>query len=209
MCCLDSEPPRLMPIMPMPITRIMLDLDDVCNKFTAHAMRYVGCPSRPYPQWCGYDIVAAVNHLHPTRDDWTPDEFWAALGRDLWDDMPVSDIYPWILDACVEEVGRSQVFICTSMSLTSLTDSVECTLGKINWMQRTLPDWLARQCVLTPHKEVTATPTTLLIDDCHQNVVNFRKAGGQTMLIPAPWNPYKCSPSIDMIENPQQSKTFT
>ncbi len=180
------------------ITRIMLDLDDVCNQFTAHAMQYVGCPDLPFPVECGYDMVAAVNKRHPTKNDWTPEELWSTLGRDLWDDMPTSCIYPWILSRCRELVGRDQVFICTS-----LTDNIECTAGKLGWMQRTLPAWLQYQFVLTPAKEVTANPYTLLIDDSHANISRFRSAGGQTMMIPAPWNPYKRYVSTLLLDNLQ------
>ena len=61
-------------------TRILLDLDDVCNRFTMHALKQVGCPIdelayRDFnPEW-GWDIVAAANALHPTRE-FTPAEFW-------------------------------------------------------------------------------------------------------------------------------------
>ena len=67
--------------------RILLDLDDVCNRFTMYALKRVGCPVdelayRDFnPAW-GWDIVQAANELHPNRQ-FTPVEFWNSLARDV------------------------------------------------------------------------------------------------------------------------------
>ena len=75
-------------------TRILLDLDDVCNRFTMYALKQVGCPVdelayRDFnPAW-GWDIVAAANALHPARQ-FTAAEFWESLDRDVWASVPES-----------------------------------------------------------------------------------------------------------------------
>ena len=50
------------------IRRILLDLDDVCNRLTMHILWHVGCDVDPmtferYPVECQYDIVCAANKL--------------------------------------------------------------------------------------------------------------------------------------------------
>ena len=66
-------------------TRILLDLDDVCNRFTMYALKQVGCPIDELayrnfnPAW-GWDIVSAANALNPTRE-FTAAEFWGEVLR--------------------------------------------------------------------------------------------------------------------------------
>ncbi len=168
-----------------PITRVMLDLDDVLNNYTSHAMRYLGCDDVEFPVGCGYDIVAAINLTHPTQNEWTPDQVWGTLGVGFWYDMPVSDLCADIIWDCVRLVGLDNVFICSS-----LTKNHHCTLGKLLWMERNLPKWLCDQYILTPHKYLLADENTLLIDDYHGNTLAFERAGGRTLLVPRPWNPY-------------------
>lgn len=177
-----------MTIRSEPIQRILLDLDDVLNSFTLHAMRYLGCKIDKldkFPVEVGYNIVAAINLTHPTNQHWTPEQVWGILGVDLWDNIPTSDIFEEVLDYSVELVGMDQVFICSA-----LTNNPHCTTGKLKWMQRNLPEWLQSQYVLTSKKALLADSRTLLIDDYHKNTIAFEAAGGRAILVPRPWNPY-------------------
>ena len=85
-------------------TRILLDLDDVCNRFTMYALKQVGCPVdelayRDFnPAW-GWDIVSAANALHPTRE-FTPAEFWGSLSREVWANVPESSEFGTLLRRC-------------------------------------------------------------------------------------------------------------
>lgn len=166
------------------ITRVMLDIDDVLNNFTSHAMRYLGCDNVEFPVECGYNIVAAINLAHPIHNKWTPNQVWTHLGERLWLDIPVSDLCADVVWDCVELVGQDNVFLCSS-----LTKNHRCTKGKLGWMDRCLPGWLRDQYILTPHKYLLANENTLLIDDYHGNTSDFEEAGGRTILVPRPWNP--------------------
>ena len=170
-----------------PIRRILLDLDDVLNNFTMCAMKYLGCDIdiEEYPNEVGYDIIAAVNLMHPTNCYWTAEQVWGILGVDFWDRMAISDIFYTVLEHSADIVGEDQVFVCSS-----LTTNHHCTAGKLKWMDKNLPHWLQGRFVLTPYKSLLADSQTLLIDDCQRNTVSFEKSGGRVLLVPRPWNPH-------------------
>lgn len=165
------------------IKTIFVDLDDVLNVFTMHALKWVGCDgTQGYnPEW-GWDIVRAANALHPTRA-FTPNQFWRALGRDCWSSAPKSEICDGLLNACADYVGRENVCI-----LSSVTIDPECVAGKHEWVLSHLPRWMHRQFLFGTKKDVCAHPEALLIDDCDSNIVKFRAAGGHTITVPRPWN---------------------
>lgn len=167
------------------IKRILLDLDDVLNKFTPYALRHVGCPINSYEQFpahVGFDMVAAANVLLPGRN-FIYDTFWKLITRDVWASVPVSDEAELILNMAESMVGRSNVCI-----LTSPTKDPECLAGKLEWIQAHMPSWLHRQYLIGPCKQFCAAPDALLIDDAVHNVVAFESMGGKAMLIPRPWN---------------------
>lgn len=170
------------------IDQIFVDLDDVCNRFTMHALHFRGCDcsisDAGFPVEVGYDIVAACNLLHPSKNDWTPAEFWTHLGQEVWYDLPMRSCCPRLLDDCAIVVGRENVFICTK----SLPQSFHYA-GKMNWIYRHLPNWIFDQIQIGGHKETNARPGALLIDDSEENVNRFRETrGGQAILVPRPWN---------------------
>jgi len=178
----------------MKIERILLDLDDVLNQLTMWTMKCVGCDVDPmdnhlFPIEVGYDVVAAANLMHPTKRDWSVSEFWDSIKREHWATAPKSPECDWLLKTCVDLVGEDEVFIATSP-----TKDPDCLAGKLEWIQRELPDFMHRQYVITPRKGIGASPETLLIDDCQKNCEAFRthrnpRHRGQTLLVPKPWNP--------------------
>lgn len=168
-------------------SRIFLDLDDVCNCFTMHALRAVGCPVRANefhkfnPEW-GFDIVKAVNALHP-HYKFTPRGFWSFINREVWASAPKSVEFEFLLHRCETLVGRENTCILTTPTLDP-----ECLAGKLEWIHRHFPPWMHRQYLMGPQKHLLARPDALLIDDSDKNVVAFRGAGGQAILMPRPWN---------------------
>lgn len=168
------------------IRRILLDLDDVCNSLTLHIMRHVGCPVRSYadyPVECGYDILCAVNKTHPSRNNWTVPEFWDCITRRVWSAIPESYEFRWLLEYCENAVGRENICI-----LTSPTKDGDCHSGKYEWIMAHFPEWMHRQYLIGPRKYFCAHPDALLIDDSDHNVEQFRRWGGQAILVPRPWN---------------------
>ena len=113
----------------------------------------------------------------------SPAQFWAPTNSDSWwaslEWMPDGmDIY----QACVDTVGIDNVCI-----LTACSASPECAAGKYKWMQKNLPGvpWLAGP---RKAKVFTAHPGSVLVDDKHGNVIEYREAGGHSVLVPRPWN---------------------
>ncbi len=171
--------------------KIFLDLDDVCNKFTMHALEVVGCPVEAgdlhlfNPEW-GFDIIQAANALYPTCDShfkFTLESFWRQIGRDVWRDAPESDEFKILLRHCESLVGRENTRIAT----TPVKDP-ESLAGKLEWIHYHFPKWMHRQYHMTPLKYDLAKPGALLIDDSEKNVNEFRQHGGQAILVPRPWN---------------------
>jgi len=171
------------------ISRVMLDLDDVCNHFCMTALKYAGAtslvlPYEAYPEVAGWDIVMAANLLkEPGRPEFGVVEFWESLDRNFWAGIPPAPYLRNLLAALVWAVGEENIFIATSA-----TKSPECLAGKLEWIHRFLPKFLHRRYMIGSHKEVLANPFTLLIDDRRGNVDKFRKAGGHAILVPRPWN---------------------
>ena len=176
------------------IKRIFLDLDDVLNIFTPWVLRCVGrdihLDGREHnPEW-GFDIVTAANELPVTETGtelgwnvtFTPETFWANLGREVWRDAPISEEFRYLIHKSQEAVGKENVFI-----LTSPTSCPESAAGKVEWIQTYCPEWLHRQYLIGPPKWVCAHES-LLFDDSDDNVKAFRAAGGHACLVPRPWN---------------------
>lgn len=170
------------------IKEIYLDLDDVLNRFTMSALRFVGCPVDPmtfdkYPVECGFDIICATRTL--IGGDYTTDlqTFWDGIPRKFWATVPKSEECDWLLNYCAEWVGPENVQIATSP-----TKDPDCLSGKLEWIHQHLPEWMHRQYSITPRKWKYGFPTTLLIDDSDANVRKFREHGGHAILMPRPWN---------------------
>ncbi len=168
-------------------TKVFLDLDDVCNKFTMHALKAVGCPveagdlDKFNPEW-GFDIIEAANCLHQTRL-FTLESFWRQIDREVWETAPESDEFKELLERCESLVGRENVCI-----LTTPVKDPESLAGKLEWIHYHFPAWMHRQYLMGPQKYLLADRHSLLIDDSEKNVLEFRRHGGQAILVPRPWN---------------------
>lgn len=169
------------------LKRIFVDLDDVLNQFTLHALQSVGCPVGPFdyhlfnPKW-GFDIVAAANGLLPDRV-FTPESFWGSIGKDVWVSAPISPYAEDLLHACELFVGRENVII-----LSCPTKDPECMSGKLEWIHANMPAWIHRQFLIGPCKDACGKYSSLLIDDNSANVHGFICEAGAGVLVPRPWN---------------------
>lgn len=169
------------------IKRILLDVDDTCNRLSMHVLKHVGCNVDPmayydFPVECGYDLLAAANKLHPTRK-FELGEFWDSVTRDVWASTPVSHEFEWLLEACERMVGRENICI-----LSGPTKDPDSLAGKLDWIHKHFPKWMHRQYLIGPRKHFCAHPEALLIDDCDANVDAFIEHGGNAILVPRPWN---------------------
>lgn len=79
--------------------------------------------------------------------------------------------------------GESNVYL-----LTTPMPNPSSGIGKLWWIKRHLPWLYTRTIISYAPKSLLAGPDTLLIDDKDENIEEFRKAGGQGILVPRPWN---------------------
>jgi hypothetical protein len=170
-----------------PVRRVLIDLDDVCNLCTMHALKFMGCPVESheydkFPVECGYDIVAAANKL-VGEERFTVKTFWNGIPREFWATIPISEEFHWLLGVTEHFAGRENICL-----LTAPTIDPDCLAGKLEWIHAHMPRWMHRQFLVGPRKHFCATPDALLIDDSDNNVNKFRDWGGQALLVPRPWN---------------------
>ena len=170
------------------INRIFLDLDDVCNMFTMHALKRLGCPVEADqleafdPAW-GFDLARAASALHPERE-FTPQELWAQLkGPSVWADAPESPEFRPLLAICKAIVGLENTYF-----LTTPVDDPHCSQGKHQWILEHAPEEMHRNFFITPNKQLLARPECLLIDDSDSNIEAFRGCDGEAITLPRPWN---------------------
>jgi len=173
-------------------TKIFLDLDDVLNKFTPWALRYVGCPISAdldyyqYKREWGYDIVEVANALHPDRS-FSKDEFWNCFDQNAWSKVPPSNEFLKVLCASRAVVGMENVYV-----LTRPVPYPGCLEGKRLWIQRYMPPEMEENYLIGRDKFLCAASSPqgghLLIDDLESNIHLWRKAGGTAVLFPRPWN---------------------
>lgn len=172
----------------MKIERIFLDVDDVLADFSLAALEYLGVERSSidldsyYERW-GYDIVKAVNDLHPFTT-FSVTEFWARLPRSFWANLKITKECDYTIQAAKRIVGRENVFL-----LTAPINDPECAAAKMEWIRDFVPEfWDNRQFLIGPPKWACAYPGALLIDDSDANVDKFREKGGLAALVPRPWN---------------------
>jgi len=175
------------------IKRVCLDMDDVLNNFTMHALSYVTeldlAPDdwSKYSPWWGFDIVRAANELLGWPWDfaggYTQEEFWTRVTEKVWESAPVSKLCSKLIHMCFYYFDPSQVCI-----LTAPRPEAGCIEGKKTWVKKHMPKSLQRNVIYTEVKHLLACQNSLLIDDSDKNVDRFRLHGGRAILVPRPWN---------------------
>jgi hypothetical protein len=170
------------------IRRILLDIDDVCNKCSMYALKWLGVPFdysnfyTKYPTVHGYDIVTTANEMLG-YERFDVKSFWSMIPRNFWASCPMSDEYPWLFQLCVDLVGQENVCF-----LTGPTKDPDCLAGKLEWINRFTPEFMHRQYLIGPRKQFCAHHEALLVDDSDANIDKFREWGGNGILVPRPWN---------------------
>ncbi len=89
-----------------------------------------------------------------------------------------------ILKVVQEKFSLSQIYLLTN----PVAGGVETATGKMQWLEKHLPEFLDRVIITQAPKALLAKPDTLLIDDHDENVDEFRAAGGEAIRVPRPWN---------------------
>ena len=187
----------------MKIKKIVIDVDDVCNDFTLTALKLIGCGvikhSRDFSAYntdWKFDILKAANALHPNKT-FTLTSFWDHFESNDWADMPESEEFRPLLVMARKAVGKKNILISTSPICgkdISCKATTECMTGKYIWIRE------QRSFSIGPAKHFAADSETLLIDDCCENVKDFRRAGGKAILMPRPWNIAYCEDPLLFIQ---------
>ena len=157
----------------------MLDLDGVLVDFLAGAHKFHGLPysNEDYPYELGeYQTCPPPNSKMTTR------EFWDKLGHEFWAGLSWTSEGHEILIMVEAFFGKENICLLTSPTLNH-----SCITGKMEWIEREMPDY-KRRYLIGPAKHFCASSDTVLVDDSDANVDAFHGAGGEAILVSRPWN---------------------
>lgn len=180
---------------------VFLDLDGVLADFAAGVARLFGVDK---------DLVVKFGDRSHEAVGLSQSEFWRRLyadGQKWWVDLPP---YPWaarLVEACD---AAGEAWIATS-------PPKDCTTvggGKLEWLKRFVPEvYKNRRYFIGSRKHILAAPGRVLVDDNLSKCEDFRRAGGQAVLFPQPWNggsdgdQWRLVESIENGEFPWESTT--
>lgn len=114
-------------------------------------------------------------------------EFWDKINPDIygsvtfWRDVPT---YPYTNDLwniLIQKYSANNIIITTQAS------EFPVMYGKLLWLQKNIHPYPTK-IILDKDKSQYATPNSVLIDDCDDNVNEFVKMGGKAVLLPQKWN---------------------
>jgi 5'(3')-deoxyribonucleotidase len=156
----------------MIIRNIFVDMDGVLADFDGGVQRW-------------YNITFTEEEKNTWEYDYkahgmTPQEFWSGLTTDFWANLE------WTPEG--KEIW-AMVEDYKPIILTSPPFSGGGFNGKVEWIKRHLPEVRKdRRIIFTSYKHWNAAPGNILLDDKSDNVYDFRKAGGDAIMVPRSWN---------------------
>lgn len=162
------------------IDRIFLDVDGVLADWNGGVHARLGLDWPGVDQWPytrgrdGWHWNKEVGLTFGQVSEVCDFDLWAGLG--------------WMPDgATIYTAARRH---CQDVTLlTTCMPHVQSASGKVEWVQRNLPEMKRHMLVATESKAVLAgVPRSVLIDDSSKNVDAWREAGGTAILVPRPWN---------------------
>lgn len=171
------------------INLIFLDMDEVLVDFVGGACRLFGIDYRKIENRSEWDIVPYLSReLQKLGGEGLTDNgFWDRIdeaGEDFW--LGLEEL-PWfgdVLELCGQSVDR--VIIVTTPSV-----HVSSYAGKVKWLQRRFGRDF-REFRLFWNKELLAKSDRLLIDDNPDNCLEFKRAGGESVVFPTYYNLSSC-----------------
>lgn len=156
---------------------VFLDMDGVLVDFVEGTYRAFGkkyhCDDLPRPMEWNY------------FKDWGLyfQEFDAACTADFWAGLRWMHDGKEILSMIEEKFVKENIFL-----LTTPMPNPGSGTGKMQWVQRHLPEYSKRLIISSAPKHLFASRDTLLIDDKDSNIGDFYGCGGNSILVPRPWN---------------------
>ena len=160
---------------------LMLDLDGVLVDFIGDAFRFHGIdPDTIIDNW---NIAEAAGM--------SSKDFWKPLGHDFWANLT------WLPDGKeILQICKSWFTVENICLLTSPTLNTGCASGKLEWIQKELPDF-SRQFLIGPAKRFCSNKHRILIDDGNHNIENW---DGPSILLPRNWNTNSGFPTIHYLK---------
>jgi 5'(3')-deoxyribonucleotidase len=163
--------------------KILIDMDDVLCDCTGDALLHMG--------WCDFkreDFPIEERNIYEayrlkTGISHTPKSFWTHFPREWWANIQTTSWCYDLIDLAVSYVGEDNVAL-----LTSPTKCGDCLAGKLDWIEKFMPTFLHRQYLMSPRKGFCGAGGNILIDDCTENLIDFKKNGGEGILLPQKWN---------------------
>lgn len=159
---------------------LLLDMDGLITDFQREMLR------RHQPHKLEYQ---KVEWNFWTQMGKTKEEFWSVADRDFWATMPWTPEGEALLANLENIVGRNNITLLSSPGVGSMD-------GKEDWIRLNIPEY-ANQFFFGREKERVARPDLCLLDDSDQNVIQFKNAGGRSILVPRPWNFYSDKTNAD------------
>lgn len=153
--------------------KVFLDMDGVLVDFIAGAAALFKPVNPIVTRWAFYE-------------NWglTAADFWMQIqnaGPAFWEDLPPTEECYDILDLLEKSFGVENICLLSAVLMST------AAAGKVNWIKRFLPRY-KKQYLLGCAKHFMARPDAVLVDDADHNVEAFAGAGGQSILVPRPWN---------------------
>jgi hypothetical protein len=157
---------------------VLFDMDDVTVEWRGEAIKLAGGDAESaFDHW----IAGSTAHQLGLSDAalWdiirsTPD-WWANLPKTAWFDE---------LADYVESLGLDWYF-CTSPPRPKADN--RAVSQKMNWADKHGYD-SQKKVIIAHDKWLLAGPDRILIDDKDSNCVDFRRKGGNAIIMPQPWN---------------------
>jgi hypothetical protein len=154
---------------------VFLDLDGVLVDFVKGACKLHGVEN-PYlnPVNHGKYNMETLIHIDSKI-------FFDKMGHDFWANLEWLPDGREIIEAILKYVSPEQVTL-----LTSPIKTLGCTSGKMDWIEKNLPQW-KRSFLIGPNKHKIAGPGKLLIDDYDINVDKW-SVNGPAIQVPRVMN---------------------
>ena len=157
------------------IKRVLLDLDGVLIDFVGGACEH---HNKPWPYKEGEQGSWELEPLLGM----SARELWEPLGYEFWLGLKPFPHMEEFVEILERRFGVEHISL-----LTSPVKTPGCVEGKMDWIRKHLPQY-RRRFLIGPAKEFCASRHNVLIDDNEDNERKFLEAGGQSLLVPGPWN---------------------
>lgn len=122
--------------------------------------------------------------------------FWGGMGEDFWANL---DKTPEC-DQILEMVEEFSPVIISAPPLGNVDSTAHAVSGKVRWIRKHLPSYFfTGRFFIGFAKHHCASGDSVLIDDRQDNCIKWEEEGGQTVLVPRPWNAYWDLPVVENI----------